>query len=75
MLTTSDFDFDLPTDLIASHPLSQRDESRMLVVEEEKISDNAITEQNSSRQRYFPPELEAIFSRMRNSILTNDKKI
>ena len=42
---------------------------------EEKISDNAITEQNSSRQRYFPPELEAIFSRMRNSILTNDKKI
>ena len=32
MLTLSDFDFDLPTDLIASHPLPQRDASRMLVV-------------------------------------------
>ena len=42
---------------------------------EEKISDNAITEQNSSVQKDFPPELEAIFSRMRKSILTNDKKI
>lgn len=32
MLTTSDFDFELPSDLIASHPLPQRDASRMLVV-------------------------------------------
>ena len=42
MLTTSDFDFDLPSDLIASHPLSQRDASRMLVVKEEKTSDKHI---------------------------------
>lgn len=28
----SDFDFELPTELIASHPLAQRDASRMLVV-------------------------------------------
>ena len=32
MLTTSDVDFELPSDLIASHPLPQRDASRMLVV-------------------------------------------
>ena len=32
MLHTSDFDFDLPTELIASHPLHDRDASRMLVV-------------------------------------------
>ena len=32
MLTTSDFDFELPNELIASQPLAQRDASRMLVV-------------------------------------------
>ena len=32
MLTTSDFDFELPAELIASQPLAQRDASRMLVV-------------------------------------------
>lgn len=32
MLHTSDFDFELPPGLIASHPLAQRDASRMLVV-------------------------------------------
>jgi S-adenosylmethionine:tRNA ribosyltransferase-isomerase len=33
MLHTSDFDFELPTELIASHPLHDRDASRMLVVQ------------------------------------------
>lgn len=31
-MTTSDFDFELPENLIASHPLDRRDASRMLVV-------------------------------------------
>ncbi len=32
MHTLSDFDFELPPELIASHPLAVRDASRMLVV-------------------------------------------
>lgn len=42
MLTTSDFDFDLPNELIASHPLPQRDASRMLVVDGNDVSDKHI---------------------------------
>ncbi len=42
MLHTSDFDFDLPSELIASHPLEQRDASRMLVVNGAKIYDKHI---------------------------------
>ena len=42
MLHTSDFDFELPPELIASHPLHDRDASRMLVVDGEKIDDKHI---------------------------------
>lgn len=42
MLHTSDFDFELPTELIASHPLHERDASRMLVVDGENIIDKHI---------------------------------
>ena len=42
MLTTSDFDFDLPPELIASHPLPQRDASRMLVVDGKNTYDKHI---------------------------------
>ena len=42
MLHTSDFDFELPTELIASHPLHDRDASRMLVVDGQKIDDKHI---------------------------------
>jgi hypothetical protein len=41
----------------------------------DEISENSVEEKKSSESRKFPPELEAIFSRMRKSILTNDKKI
>ena len=42
MLHTSDFDFELPPELIASHPLKRRDASRMLVVNGDKIQDKHI---------------------------------
>ena len=42
-MNLSDFDFELPTDLIAQHPLSKRDASRMLVVSD-KIYDKQFTD-------------------------------
>ena len=42
MLHTADFDFELPPELIASHPLHQRDASRMLVVKGKEIADKHI---------------------------------
>ena len=42
MYHTSDFDFELPPELIASHPLEKRDASRMLVIDKGKIFDKHI---------------------------------
>lgn len=40
MYTLSDFDFELPEELIAQIPLSERSASRLLLVEENKIADS-----------------------------------
>ncbi|HEX4470263.1 MAG TPA: S-adenosylmethionine:tRNA ribosyltransferase-isomerase, partial [Gemmatimonadaceae bacterium] len=37
-MRTSDFDFDLPPELIAQRPLARRDESRLMVIERESGS-------------------------------------
>ena len=42
MHTLSDFDFELPPELIASHPLARRDASRMLVVDGKNIQDKHV---------------------------------
>ena len=41
-LHTSDFDFELPAELVASHPLHKRDASRMLVVKGTDVADKHI---------------------------------
>ena len=34
-MKTSDFDFDLPEELIAQHPLEKRDNSRLMVLDKD----------------------------------------
>jgi S-adenosylmethionine:tRNA ribosyltransferase-isomerase len=43
-LTASDFDFDLPPELIAQHPLPERAASRLLHVEPDRLTDRLFTD-------------------------------
>ncbi|MDR1207527.1 MAG: tRNA preQ1(34) S-adenosylmethionine ribosyltransferase-isomerase QueA [Rickettsiales bacterium] len=43
-MKVSDFDFELPNELIAQHPLENRDASRMLVVNGQNLKDQHITD-------------------------------
>ena len=44
MYTLSDFDFELPEELIAQFPLSERTASRLLLADKEKIIDSRFHE-------------------------------
>ncbi|MBR5904240.1 MAG: tRNA preQ1(34) S-adenosylmethionine ribosyltransferase-isomerase QueA [Alphaproteobacteria bacterium] len=83
MLHTSDFDFDLPTELIASHPLHERDASRMLVVDGESIDDKHIRDMVSfikpgdvvvfNNSRVIPARFEASGHEITLHTSVNDK--
>ncbi len=62
-MQVSEFDFDLPNELIALRPASPRDSSRLLVVESEKIS-------GSSHMRDLPDYLRA-----GDVVVFNDTKV
>ena len=44
MLKTSDFDFHLPSELIANQPANPRDSARMLVWKDQKITDKNVSD-------------------------------
>jgi S-adenosylmethionine:tRNA ribosyltransferase-isomerase len=44
MYSLSDFDFDLPQELIAQHPLPERSASRLLQVAAHGLADRAFTD-------------------------------
>jgi len=63
-LRVSDFDYELPPELIAQHPLPRRDRSRMLVVDRE-----------TGDIKHFPFERLAEFMRPGDLVVLNDTKV
>ena len=63
-LLTADFDYPLPEDLIASHPVGRRDESRLLVLDRSK---------GDMRDRHFRDLLEYLAEG--DSLVVNDTRV
>ena len=63
-MRTSDFDFDLPPELIAQHPAPKRDESRLLVLHRNE---------NRIEHRHFPALLE--FLRPGDVLVLNNSRV
>jgi S-adenosylmethionine:tRNA ribosyltransferase-isomerase len=63
-MRTADFDFELPPELIAQHPASKRDESRLLVLHRKE---------NQVEHRRFPDLLE--FLRLDDVLVLNNSRV
>lgn len=64
---------DRKDDYNTQRDLTRKERERLLGTQEEGQVEEVASQDDGNRQ--YPPELEAIFTRMRESILTNDKEV